>query len=103
MRAIRTIATLLVILGTLTACQTGTSGRTAGRTADDAKITTAVKSKLVADRTASLTQVNVDTENGIVRLNGSVDTAEQKARAEQLAREATGVRQVVNNLQVHRR
>jgi osmotically-inducible protein OsmY len=33
-------------------------------------------------------------------LNGSVDSAEQKARAEQLAWQANGVKTVVNNLQV---
>ncbi len=36
-------------------------------------------------------------------LNGMVDSPEQRARAEQLAWQATGVKTVVNNLQVTQR
>lgn len=102
MPAIRMLALLLVIITALAACQTAT-GKTAREAVDDAAITAAVKAKLVADRAANLTKVDVDTENGVVSLKGSVDTGEQKARAEQLAQEARGVTRVVNNLQVQRR
>ncbi|MBI2216307.1 MAG: BON domain-containing protein [Candidatus Rokubacteria bacterium] len=102
MRAIRGIAVLLVILMAAVGCQTMT-GKTAGQTVDDSTITAAVKSKLVADKASNLTRVDVDTNNGVVYLNGSVESAEQKARAEQLAKEANGVKRVVNNLQVQRR
>jgi len=43
-----------------------------------------VKSRLVADKASNLTRVDVDTNSGIVSLNGTVETLEQKARAEQL-------------------
>jgi hyperosmotically inducible protein len=62
-----------------------------------------VKSKLVADRASNLTRVDVDTNNGTVYLNGTVESAEQKSRAEQLAWQASGVKTVVNNLQVQKR
>ena len=68
-----------------------------------ATITASVKTKLVADKPANLTHVDVDTNHGTVYLNGSVDSAEQKARAEQLAWQANGVKGVVNNLQVRKR
>jgi hyperosmotically inducible protein len=61
-----------------------------------------VKTKLVAEKPANLTRVDVDVTNGTVYLNGSVDSAEQKVRAEQLAQSVKGVRSVVNNLQVRR-
>ncbi len=94
---------VLLMLGTLAAgCQTMT-GKSAGENVDDAKITASVKSKLVADKAANLTRVDVDTNNGVVSLNGIVETPQQKVRAEQLAREASGVQRVVNNLQVQRR
>lgn len=94
---------VLVLLAALTAgCQSMT-GRSAGRTIDDAAITSSVKAKLVADRAANLTRVDVDTNNGVVSLNGVVETPEQRARAEQLAMEASGVKRVVNNLQVQKR
>jgi hyperosmotically inducible protein len=83
-------------------CTTMT-GKTAGQNVDDAQITAAVKSKLVADKASNLTRVDVDTNNGVVYLNGSVESTEQKTRAEQLANEANGVKRVVNNLQVQRR
>ena len=56
----------------------------------------------MADRPASLTAVGVDTVNGTVYLTGVVDTPAQRVRAEQLAWEAGGVQQVVNNIQVQR-
>jgi hyperosmotically inducible protein len=99
---LRTLS-VLVLLAALTAgCQSMT-GRSAGRTIDDAAITSSVKAKLVADRAANLTRVDVDTNNGVVSLNGVVETPEQRARAEQLAMEASGVKRVVNNLQVQKR
>lgn len=52
---------------------------------------------------ARLTRVGVDTNNGAVYLNGTVETPEQKTKAEQLAGQAKGVKAVVNNLQVQRR
>jgi hyperosmotically inducible protein len=91
---------LLLVLAT-GACQSMT-GKSAGTNIDDANITASVKSKLVGDRAAALTRVDVDTNNGTVYLNGTVDSAEQKAKAEQLAWQAKGVKSVVNNLQVQK-
>jgi hyperosmotically inducible protein len=101
-RTLKLIVFALVVLTALTGCRAMT-GKTAGQNVDDATITASVKSKLVADRAANLTRVDVDTNNGTVYLNGTVDTAEQKTRAEQLAWQATGVKSVVNNLQVQKK
>ena len=97
----KSLAILAVVLTAvaLTGCQT-TTGRTAGTFVDDSSTTGAVKSKLVAERPASLTSVGVETVNGVVHLTGVVETPEQRMRAEQLAWDARGVRQVVNNIQV---
>jgi hyperosmotically inducible protein len=86
----------------VTACQSMT-GKSAGRNVDDAAITASVKSKLVAEKASNLTRVDVDTNNGTVYLNGTVDTPEQKTTAEQLAWQAKGVKSVVNNLQVQKK
>jgi osmotically-inducible protein OsmY len=101
-RGFQTIVVLLMIVAVAAGCRTLT-GKSAGATVDDAGITAAVKSKLVADSASNLTRVDVDTNNGTVYLNGNVETAEQKARAEQLAWQAKGVKSVVNNLQVQKR
>ena len=90
---------LLVAITLLSACQSAGS-RTTGTTVDDSAITASVKAKLVADKPSNLTRVDVDTNRGTVYLKGSVESAEQKARAEQLAWQANGVRTVVNDLQV---
>ena len=92
------VALLLAALVTF-GCQAMT-GRSAGRNVDDAAITASVKTTLVADKASNLTRVDVDTTNGVVSLNGIVETAEQKNRAAQLASRVDGVRNVVNNLQV---
>lgn len=90
---------LVVMLALTTGCQTMT-GKRAGANVDDAGITATVKSKLIGEKMANLTRVDVDTNNGIVYLNGVVPTEADKQRAEQLANEAGEVREVVNNLQV---
>jgi len=59
-----------------------------------------VKSALFADPNVSGFQVNVDTYQGVVSLSGFVDTAAQKAKAEDVARQVSGVRQVQNNLSI---
>ena len=103
MRAVvRSLVAILAISLTLSACQSMT-GKSAGTSIDDATITASVKSKLVADKASNLTRVDVDTNNGTVYLNGTVDSAAQKSRAEQLAWQAQGVKSVVNNLQVQKR
>jgi hyperosmotically inducible protein len=98
----RIITVLLVLVAVTTGCRSVT-GKSAGTNVDDATITASVKSKLVADRASNLTRVDVDTNNGTVYLNVTVDSAEQKSRAEQLAWQAQGVKSVVNNLQVQKR
>lgn len=86
-------------LMTLAACQS-TTGKTAGQTIDDASITTAVQAKLSQDRLSNFSRVDVDTERGVVTLNGVVKSAEQKMRVAELARGVAGVRTVNNNLQI---
>jgi hyperosmotically inducible periplasmic protein len=94
---------VLVVLALVAGCQSLT-GPGAGANVDDAAVTASVKTKLVADRTANLTRIDVDTNRGTVYLTGSVDTAAQRARAEQLAWQANGVKGVVNTLQTaHKR
>jgi osmotically-inducible protein OsmY len=68
----------------------------------DSRITASVQSKLTADRVSNFARVDVDTERGVVNLSGIVPSADQKARAEELARQVEGVTRVNNNLQIQR-
>jgi hyperosmotically inducible protein len=99
---VKTWATAALLVFALTGCQAMT-GKSAGRNVDDAAITASVKSTLVADKVANLTRIDVDTNNGVVSLNGVVNSAQQKGRAEELARRVDGVRGVNNNLQISSR
>jgi hyperosmotically inducible protein len=98
----RMVGALLVLVGFVAGC-TSATGKSAGNNIDDATITASVKTKLVGEKASNLTRVDVDTNNGTVYLNGTVESAEQKSKAEQLAWQASGVKTVVNNLQIQKR
>ena len=100
-QAVNNFLALLVALS-LSGCA-ATTGKTAGENVDDATVTSAVKSQLVMDKAANLTRIDVDTNRGVVHLNGTVESSEQKQRAKELAERVKGVTKVVNNLQVARR
>jgi hyperosmotically inducible periplasmic protein len=91
--------TVLAVMVMLSACQSMT-GNTLGRNIDDSAITASVKAKLAAEKISTVTRIDVDTNQGVVALNGTVQSAEMRARAEQLARDVKGVRDVINNLRV---
>jgi hyperosmotically inducible protein len=95
----RHFAAVALLAVALSGCQAMT-GRTAGQNVDDARISTAVQATLTSDKASNFARIDVDTTNGVVYLNGTVQSAEQKARAEQLAGRVDGVKKVVNNLQV---
>ncbi|HEX7230028.1 MAG TPA: BON domain-containing protein [Candidatus Binatia bacterium] len=91
----------IAVLLSATGC-TAMTGETAGQNIDDSTITASVKTKLAADKIGSLTRIDVDTTRQVVSLNGVVESPEQKARAEQLASQVSGVKKVNNNLQVQK-
>jgi hyperosmotically inducible protein len=66
----------------------------------DSWITAKTKIALYADDRAPGTDINVDTQNGMVTLRGKVPTAEQKRAAEEVTRSVDGVTSVRNDLQV---
>lgn len=98
---IKKVVAAFALFLTLGGCQAMT-GRTAGQNIDDSNTTAAVKARLAQDKVSSLTRIDVDTNAGVVALNGTVESADQRARAEQLARDVGGVKRVINNLQVQR-
>jgi len=91
---------VLALLVSVTAGCTSMTGKSAGDNIDDAKITAQVKTKLAAEKVATLTKVDVDTNRGTVYLTGNVENAAIKARATEIARNVSGVREVVNNLNI---
>ena len=96
------ISIALVLLLSIAGC-TAMPGQTAGQYVDDSTITASVKAKLVGDKAANFTRIDVDTTNRVVSLNGIVESPDQRARAEQLAAQVSGVQRVDNNLQLQKR
>jgi hyperosmotically inducible protein len=66
----------------------------------DAGITSAVKSKMAADDSVKASEINVDTHNHVVTLNGTVGSNAEKERAVMIARNTDGVNAVVDDLTV---
>ena len=95
----RSMLVLVTVLAVTAGC-TAMTGKSAGTNVDDATITASVKSKLAAEKVATLTKVDVDTNKGTVYLTGNVENAAVKARATEVARQVDGVREVVNNLKL---
>ncbi|HPK30946.1 MAG: BON domain-containing protein [Ottowia sp.] len=100
MKALRTliIAAMTGLTLVATGCSVFRGQQSAGSYVDDAAITTAVKAKFVEDKTVDAGAINVQTLNGEVSLAGFAKSAEEKAKAEQLARGVNGVRSVRNSL-----
>ena len=96
---VRSMLVLTLLVAVASGC-TSMTGKSAGQNVDDATITAQVKSKLAAEKFATLTKVDVDTNRGTVYLTGNVENAAIKARATEIARNVSGVREVVNNLTV---
>jgi len=76
------------------------AARDAGNMVGDAGITTAVKTKMLADTTVSGLKIDVDTKDGVVILIGNVASAAEKRRALEIARETNGVKSVRDELKI---
>jgi hyperosmotically inducible protein len=66
----------------------------------DARITGAIKAKLLASRDLSALNISVNTTDGIVTMSGTVQAPDDISKAMLLAMETDGVREVVSTLQV---
>jgi osmotically-inducible protein OsmY len=66
----------------------------------DTRIEAEVKAKLVAEANANLTRIGVVSANGVVYLSGTVASTDERTRAAALTRTVSGVRRVVNTLDV---
>jgi len=103
MRVFSTAKLLIALLLTVafaSGCSSLT-GRSTGRYVDDQNITGTVKTELTKDKTSNLTRIGVKTNEGVVYLEGVVDSEAARARAEEIARRVPQVVRVVNQLQVN--
>ena len=100
MKHVRAIA--LAVLTGVTLASTGCAvmrGQTdVGTYVDDRTITTAVKAKLIEDKSTGGLSINVDTLNGAVQLSGFAKSQAEKDAAGRIAANTRGVKEVRNNL-----
>ncbi len=66
----------------------------------DAGITAAVKIALAFEPGVSATEINVDTDRGVVTLRGEVKTESERQLAAKVAEDAANLKEVVNELRV---
>src|SRR5262245_3822735 len=92
---------LLLIFSLVLGCQTITD-ITRIESDKDAAISKAVKETLLKDKAVDLTSVNVKTTDGSVDLSGTVPSLDARERAIKLAWQVTGVKAVVNHLEVQK-
>ena len=74
------------------------SAHRAGMAIDDSVITTKAKSALLADTTVKGSQINVETDKGVVSLSGMVDNERQRERAVSIVKGIDGVKSVDNRM-----
>ena len=91
---------LVVIALALGACSATRTQESAGEVIDDSVLTAKVKTALIEDPVTKAKQINVETYRGVVQLGGFVDSPSRKARATEVARAVTGVKEVRNDLSV---
>ena len=75
-------------------------GENVGNSLDDAWIHTKVVTKLIGNSTTPERKINVDVNNNVVTLRGTVETSEEKTEAEKVAKTTEGVKRVNNQLKV---
>lgn len=91
------VCMVLAAIFALSACS---STKSAGSQVDDAAITSSIKAKFAADGDINPFNIDVDTNEGVVTLQGRVEKEEARTKAEQIAREQDGVTRVINLVKV---
>ncbi|QNN56549.1 BON domain-containing protein [Diaphorobacter ruginosibacter] len=99
-RALTFAALAGVTIITATGCSVARDQQTLGSYVDDTGITTAVKTRFAEDKSVAATSISVETLNGTVQLSGFAKSQAEKDRAEAIARNTKGVREVRNSIVV---
>lgn len=79
-------------------CSVARDQQSVGSYIDDSTLTTRVKAKFAEDPTVSAMSISVETLKGTVQLSGFAKSAEEKSKAEVLARNTSGVQSVRNDI-----
>ena len=78
--------------------KTADAAKRAEEAVGDGALTAKIKAKMALDDTVKALDLNVDTVNGVVTVTGKVRSRAERDRALALARETSGVRNVVDRI-----
>lgn len=92
------ILACIFLLVAFVGCSAANKRGSAGDYVDDTVITTKVKAAIFEEPTLKTLQINVKTFQGEVQLSGFVDSAQNVAKAGEVARAVDGVVKVNNDL-----
>jgi len=95
----RFLAVPLILSSALGGCQ-AIKDKMSGPEFEDAKLIATIKAQLAREDRSSVQDINVDVDDGVAKLKGTVDTVEKKNKAGEIAGKVSGVKSVVNNIQV---
>jgi osmotically-inducible protein OsmY len=79
-----------------------TPGFAAGKPVSDDFLVDSVRQKLAADDVVKGGAIDVEVKDGVCTLKGKVEEEKQKNRAEKVAKKVSGVKSVVNQIQISR-
>lgn len=86
--------------GTTSPGGTGTTLEKTGEYMDDSVITAKIKQDILGDPLLKSSQIDVTTENGVVKLSGSVDSQQSIDRVKAIAQSVTDVKAVESDLAI---
>jgi len=89
----------MLLSSALDGCQ-AIKDKMSGPDFEDAKLTATIKAQLAREDRSTVQGIDVDVDDGVAKLKGTVDTVAQKNKAAEIARKVDGVKSVVNNIQV---
>lgn len=92
------ILACMFLLVAFVGCSAANKRGSAGDYVDDTVITTKVKAAIFEEPTLKTLEINVKTFQGEVQLSGFVDSAQNVAKAGEIARSVEGVVKVSNDL-----
>lgn len=71
-----------------------------GEYVDDSIITARVKGAILAEKTLSVAEINVETFKGVVQLSGFVNSTMDQRKAVEVAKSVSGVKSVKDSMQL---
>nr|WP_245740805.1 BON domain-containing protein [Ectothiorhodospira marina] len=84
----------------MVSCAGSSTQQSTGEYVDDAVITTKVKTAILNDPDLHVTEISVETYEGVVQLSGFVSSRAEINRAVEVARGVGGVKDVMNDMRV---